>query len=207
MRRLKLVLLMTLLFMVLISCSSLPEINSFSVEPMKFCRVPQKVKLNWNATGTTFSILPEVGDVVASGSREVDIRESTIFTLRARNDSGSAEQSVTASVLSGNDMIELTCLGRCVSGFLTCRVEVGDTTYSNDVVVKMVHNKETGPQITVQGGGRPSVTVPVRTSTDLFNGAPAVGSWDLMLLVSPPCTPTRGTAEAGLAITIEVGCP
>ena len=80
--------------------AALPTIESFSASP-EIITVGGSSTLNWSVkNATSIMIIPEVGNVSATGSKTVKPATATMYTLIASNASGMLSQPVTVNVVS-----------------------------------------------------------------------------------------------------------
>lgn len=88
----------TKLTTVTVTALDLPEITSFTASPGTIT-TGMSSTLEWNVTGaTSISIDKDIGDVSASGTKEVSPTTTTSYTLTAANSSGSIKKSATVTV-------------------------------------------------------------------------------------------------------------
>ena len=84
-----------------------PAINSFTVNPGSI-QSGQSATLSWNVINAdSVSIDQGIGTVASSGSRVISPGQSTTYKLTATNDAGNATRSVTLSVNSAPDEIQI----------------------------------------------------------------------------------------------------
>jgi hypothetical protein len=84
-----------------VAATDTPLISSFTATPAQITAGQSSI-LQWNVTGaTSCTIDPDIGEVPLEGSLEVAPPETTIYTLTAQGEPGTADSTVTVTVNPG----------------------------------------------------------------------------------------------------------
>jgi hypothetical protein len=76
-----------------------PVIDDFNINPSQI-NAGDTALIKWSVTGSSDVTLdPDIGNMPSNGSIEVNPVETTVYTLKATNEAGTVEQSLTVTVL------------------------------------------------------------------------------------------------------------
>jgi hypothetical protein len=201
-------------------CAVAPQIIHFRARPVKFCKLPSSVIIEWIVNRwTTVTITRDPGgpipDAVSGNPVQVADPETT-FTLTATQ-AGSISQSIDVQQMTADEEANFGGQATCNSaGYFVLSTGVSEYEYQGDVVVKRLTNNSPF-QITVYSPDGPFTELAARENCDERSerpecrqvlGTTAAGIWDIT--TAGPCDPgdpIGGDAEEKpIQLTAYVGC-
>jgi len=192
-----------------------PSVQSFVARPNVIC-AGSAVQLSWQAStnGVLSAKAPPsaLGNVPASGTREVSPHSTTTYRLDVHNFWGSDAREVDVDVKAGSGKKPVgqsvaDPATTCSSATLTVVDELKPTSWGSDLTVAGVELPENVNRIIkVQHGDRETELRPTMRSSDRLAGLSVIGTWTLSTPLDQSETCGTPTIPRSLTILVILEC-